>query len=234
MSDIAWAPGDAGVSVRARGLRHTFPTDEGQLLVLDGIDLDVDAGGYTALTGPSGAGKSTLLSVLGGLEPIQEGTAEVGGHALATLRGDELAAYRRETVGFVFQHHGLVPVLSALENVELALALSGADRRVRRERARRLLDAVGLGPRSSHRPAALSGGERQRVAIARALANDPKLLLADEPTGNLDEHVAAQVLDLLESLRAERGCTLVVVTHNRAVAERADRRLHLDAGRWAA
>jgi putative ABC transport system ATP-binding protein len=137
-------------------------------------------------------------------------------------------------VGFVFQHYGLVPVLSARENVELALTLSGADRGQRRQRAEALLTAVGLEHRVDHRPPALSGGERQRVAIARAMSNDPPLLLADEPTGNLDEDAASQVLHLLERLRADRGCTLIVVTHNRSVADRAERRLRLDAGRWAA
>ena len=224
----------AGVTVTTRGLRHAFPGSDGELVVLHDLDLDLPAGGYAALTGPSGAGKSTLLSVLGGLEPLQEGVAEVGGRSLVALRGDALAAYRRETVGFVFQHYGLVPVLSAQENIELALALTATPRDARRTRARQLLEAVGLGERASHRPAALSGGERQRVAIARAVANRPRLLLADEPTGNLDEVAAAQVLDLLESVRNDLGCTLLVVTHNHSVAARADRRLHLDGGRWAA
>ncbi len=217
-----------------RGLRHSYSGGDGELVVLHDLDLDLPAGGYVALTGPSGAGKSTLLSVLGGLETLQEGAVEVGGRALGSLEGDDLAAYRRETVGFVFQHYGLVPVLSAQENVELALALTGTPREERRTRARGLLDAVGLGERASHRPSALSGGERQRVAIARAIANRPRLLLADEPTGNLDEIAAVQVLDLLESVRRDLGCTLVVVTHNHSVADRAERRLHLDGGRWAA
>ncbi|MEO8475641.1 MAG: ABC transporter ATP-binding protein [Actinomycetota bacterium] len=223
-----------GVAVRTRGVRHTYEISSGSLVVLRGVDLDLEASGYAALTGPSGAGKSTFLSLLGGLDALQEGAIDVGGHSLASLRGDDLAAYRRETVGFVFQHYGLVPVLSALENVELALALSGTGRAARRRRAADLLDAVGLSARADHRPSALSGGERQRVAIARAMANRPRLLLADEPTGNLDEDAAAQVLDLLESLRDELGCTLLVVTHNHAVAQRADRVLRLAAGRWAA
>jgi putative ABC transport system ATP-binding protein len=224
----------SGVAVVTRGLRHTYPSPDGALVVLHGIDLDVPGGGYAALTGASGAGKSTLLSLLGGLEPVQEGVAEVGGRSLSSLRGDDLAAYRRETVGFVFQHYGLVPVLSALENVELSLALSGSDRERRRRLAQELLGSVGLADRAHHRPSALSGGERQRVAIARAMANGPRLLLADEPTGNLDEHAASQVLGLLESMRADRGCTLIVVTHNPSVAERASLRLRLDDGRWAA
>jgi predicted ABC-type transport system involved in lysophospholipase L1 biosynthesis ATPase subunit len=234
MPSLPRPPSSSGVAVETSGLRHTYPSAHGDLVVLHGLDLAVPAGGYVALTGASGAGKSTLLSLLGGLEPVQEGRAWVGGRSLAELRGDALAAYRRETVGFVFQHYGLVPVLSARENVELALTLSGADRGQRRQRADGLLTAVGLEHRVDHRPPALSGGERQRVAIARAMSNDPPLLLADEPTGNLDEEAASQVLHLLERLRADRGCTLIVVTHNRSVADRAERRLRLDAGRWAA
>ncbi|HZD17312.1 MAG TPA: ABC transporter ATP-binding protein [Actinomycetota bacterium] len=221
-----------GVAITAREVRHTYTTDGGRLQVLHDLDLDVDAGGYLALTGPSGAGKSTFLSLLGGLEPLQEGRIDVGDRELATLRGDELAAYRRRTVGFVFQHYGLVEVLSALENVELALALTGLGRGQRRQRALQLLEGVGIADRAGHRPTSLSGGERQRVAIARAMANRPRLLLADEPTGNLDEDIAGHVLDLLESLRAEQGCTLLVVTHNPRVASRADARRRLVAGRW--
>jgi putative ABC transport system ATP-binding protein len=223
-----------GAVVRVRGLAHAYQTSEGPLAVLHGLDLDVSAGGYLALTGPSGAGKSTFLSLLGGLEPLGAGEIDVGGTSLRGLGGDELAAYRRTTIGFVFQHYGLVSVLTAAENVELSLALSGVDRAARRRRAAELLGAVGLSARAQHRPSALSGGERQRVAIARAMANEPALLLADEPTGNLDEDAAAAVLDLLESMREERGCTTIVVTHNRAVADRASARRHLVDGRWVA
>jgi putative ABC transport system ATP-binding protein len=222
-----------GVRIRMRRLSHRYPTDDGPLTVLHDLDLEVDVGGYLTLTGPSGAGKSTLLSLLGGLEPLQTGVLDVGDTSLADLGGDELAAYRRRTVGFVFQHYGLVPVLDALENVELSMTLSGVGREARRNRAWELLDAVGLGARARHRPAALSGGERQRVAIARAMANRPRMLLADEPTGNLDEAAAVAVLDLLESLRRDHGCTLLVVTHNRSIAERADQTRHLVDGRWA-
>jgi putative ABC transport system ATP-binding protein len=222
-----------GVRIRMRELSHSYPTEGGPLTVLHDLDLELGEGGYLTLTGPSGAGKSTLLSLLGGLEPLQSGELEVGDASLSALGGDELAAYRRRTVGFVFQHYGLVPVLDALENVELSMTLSGVGRDERRSRASALLDAVGLGDRRRHRPAALSGGERQRVAIARAMANGPRMLLADEPTGNLDEEVALSVLELLESLRREHGCTLVVVTHNHAVAKRADETRHLVDGRWA-
>jgi putative ABC transport system ATP-binding protein len=219
-----------GAAITIRELTHIYPTPDGPLTVLRSIDLEVPAAGYVALTGPSGAGKSTLLSVIGGLEAPQSGSVRVGAHELARLSGAELATYRRVVVGFVFQHFGLLETLTALENVELAGILAGEGRSRRRQRARLLLEAVGVGARAGHRPLQLSGGERQRVAIARALANQPQLVLADEPTGNLDEQSADAVVQLLESLPAEHGCTLVVVTHNRAVAARAAQRIELDLG----
>jgi putative ABC transport system ATP-binding protein len=217
--------------VEVRGLCHAYRTRRGPLSVLRGVDLDVGPGGYVAVTGPSGAGKSTLLALLGGLERPQEGSAVVGGIDLAGPTGDELAAYRRDVVGFVFQHFGLLDTLTAAENVELACALAGAGGHARRHRAAELLAAVGLEDRATHRPVALSGGERQRVAIARAMANNPRLLLADEPTGNLDEDSAVRVMEQLEAVHLERGCTMVVVTHNRRVAARAPTRLDLREGR---
>ncbi len=226
------APG-TGAAVEVQNLSHRYETSDRPLVVLDGLSFSIPPGGYVALTGASGAGKSTLLSILGGLEPPQSGHVHVGGHDLHALGGDELAAYRRSTVGFVFQHFGLLDTLTASENVEVALALAGARAGARRRRARELLAAVGLADRAAHRPGALSGGERQRVAIARALANRSRLVLADEPTGNLDERAATQVLDLLEQLPAERGCTFVVVTHDRTVAGRAPSRLHLAEGRFS-
>jgi putative ABC transport system ATP-binding protein len=199
--------------------------------VMEGIDLDIMAGDYVALSGPSGAGKSTLLSLLGGLERPVTGRISVGDVDVTGLAGDGLAAYRRSTVGFVFQHFGLLETLSARENVEIACALAGLSRARRRQRAGDLLDAVGLSDRATHRPGALSGGERQRVALARALANRPRLVLADEPTGNLDEASAFRVIGLLETLQEQWGYTLIVVTHNRSVAARARARLALEAGR---
>jgi len=225
---------EGGVAVSVRGLTHRYAAPEGELPVLSGVDLDVPAGGYVAVTGPSGAGKSTLLSVLGGLEALQEGAGWVGEIDLTGLDGDELAAYRLATVGFVFQHFGLLEALTAAENVELASTLARTRAAARRRRATELLEAVGLADRAGHRPLQLSGGERQRVAIARALANRPRLLLADEPTGNLDEGSATTVIELLEQLRAERGCTLLVVTHNRGLAARAPQRVVLDRGRRVA
>ncbi|CAN5547368.1 ABC transporter ATP-binding protein [soil metagenome] len=217
--------------VRARGIGHRYQATSGPLTVLDDVDLDVAPGEHVAVVGRSGSGKSTLLSLLGGLEPPQVGHLSVGGHDLEALAGDDLAAFRRETVGFVFQHFGLLEALTAEENVELAGTLSRTGRAARRRRARDLLGAVGLADRLDHRPAALSGGERQRVAMARALANEPELVLADEPTGNLDDESAAVVGDLLARLPGEHGCTVIVVAHDDALARGADRRLALRDGR---
>lgn len=222
-----------GSAIRLHGVNHWYRSGRSQVQALVDIDLEIPAGGYVALTGPSGAGKSTLLSLIGGLERPQSGTVMVGQHNLRDLHADALAEYRRTTIGFVFQHFGLLDLLSARENIELAASLAGASRN-RRQQARELLGDVGLLDRVEHRPGQLSGGERQRVAIARALVNDPGLILADEPTGNLDAASAMRVLDLLERVHRERGCTLLVVTHNEAVAQRAERRFRLDAGRLTA
>jgi len=218
-----------GSAIHLRGVSHWYRSGRSQVEALHNIELEIPAGGYVALTGPSGAGKSTLLSLIGGLERPQSGTLMVGQHDLRALLVDELAAYRRATIGFIFQHFGLLDLLSARENIELAASLSASSRG--RLPARDLLEEVGLLDRAEHRPGQLSGGERQRVAIARALVNDPSLILADEPTGNLDAASAMRVLDLLERVHIERGCTLLVVTHNEAVAQRAEQRFRLDGGR---
>jgi ABC-type lipoprotein export system ATPase subunit len=220
-----------GLEVAVQGLTHAYGDDGNRLVVLDHLDLTLQPADYLAVTGRSGAGKSTLLAVLGGLERPQSGRVVVGGIDLGDLDGDALASYRRDVVGFVFQNYGLLGNLTALENIELAMTFTGLRGTRRRSRARSLLDAVGLADRAGHRPNALSGGEAQRVAIARALANRPRLVLADEPTGNLDEESGQRVLSLLEVLPGEYGCTLVVVTHNHAVAARAARRCVLDHGR---
>jgi len=220
----------AGVAVRARQLVHTYGRGPRAVQVLRGVDLDIAAGSHVALQGPSGAGKSTLLSLIGGLEQPRGGELQVGDVDVGALRGRNLAAYRREVVGFVFQHFGLVEVLTARENVMLAMSLAGVPPRHRGQRADEMLAAVGLRERADHRPAQLSGGEQQRVAIARALANRPRLLLADEPTGNLDEEATERVLGLLDEVVAGHGCTLVVVTHNPMVARWAGVRLRLRDG----
>jgi putative ABC transport system ATP-binding protein len=223
-----------GIEVRVRGLSHWYRSPDGELRVLTDVDLDVPAGGYCVLQGPSGVGKTTLLAILGGLRRPARGTVRVGDTDLGRLRGDELAAYRRSTVGFVFQHFGLLDTLSALENVELAMSLTRAGRSERRARARKLLAAVGLADRARHRPPQLSGGERQRLAMARALANRPRLLLADEPTGNLDDSTSERVVGLLERLHRDRSFTLIVVTHDRSITRRAPQHLVLRSGRLVA
>jgi putative ABC transport system ATP-binding protein len=213
------------------GLAHRYHSPAGEVTVLDGLDLVVEPAAHVALTGASGSGKSTLLCILGGLEVPQQGSVRVGDQDLAGLSRVDLAAFRRETVGFVFQHFGLLEALTAAENVELACALDGVRPAERRRRAAELLEAVDLGDRARHRPVELSGGERQRVAIARALANQPELILADEPTGNLDQASTDRVVALLERLPTDHGCTLVIVTHDPAIAARARRSLRLVDGR---
>ncbi len=217
-------------AVEVESLRHTYARRGGEVEVLRGVTFEVEQGGYASLMGPSGSGKTTLLSLIGGLEHPQSGRVTVAGHDLSSLAGDRLAEFRRSSVGFVFQHFGLLEALTALENLELTLTFSGVSRLERRRRAIELLEQVGLADRIRHRPFELSGGERQRVAIARALSNRPQLILADEPTGNLDDDTAMAVIGLLESLPSEHECTLIVVTHNRSLAARAGLRLALVSG----
>ena len=203
--------------------------EEGRIRALAGMSLRVEAGEFVAVVGPSGCGKSTLLHLIAALDRPDAGEIHVAGHDLAHERN--LDHYRAHHVGMVFQLHNLLPTLNALENVQVPmfeLDLGGAERR---ERARQLLETVGLSERERSRPAQLSGGERQRVAIARALANDPSVLLADEPTGNLDSAAGQIVLELLERIRAERETTLVLVTHDTDVSERADRIVRMLDGR---
>jgi putative ABC transport system ATP-binding protein len=217
-------------AVEVESLRHAYPRRGGEVEVLRDVTFEVEQGGYASLMGPSGSGKTTLLSLIGGLEHPQSGRVTVAGHDLSSLAGDRLAEFRRSSVGFVFQHFGLLEALTALENLELTLTFSGVPRIERRRRSIELLEQVGLADRISHRPFELSGGERQRVAIARALSNRPQLILADEPTGNLDDDTATAVIGLLESLPSEYGCTLVMVTHSRPLAARAGLRLALVSG----
>lgn len=220
-------------AVSVRGLTHRYTTKSGSITVLDDLALEVGDGEFLALVGASGSGKTTLLALLGGLERPQTGTVRVLGEELSSLSGDGLARFRSRTVGFVFQHFGLLDSLTAAENVELACTLGGRPVAARRRRAADLLGRLGVGDRAGHRPVELSGGERQRVAIARALANEPRLVLADEPTGNLDRDSSITVAEVLRRLPDEHGCTVVLVTHDLDLAARADRRLMLDSGRLA-
>jgi len=223
----------SGAAITVRGLTHRYEGTSGPLTVLDDVDIDVSPASLVAITGASGAGKSTLLCLLGALDAPQAGSVAIDGRDLSRASRDELADFRRVTVGFVFQHFGLLDTLTAAENVALACTLAGTGARAGRRRAEDLLDAVGLARRVDHLPTRLSGGERQRVAIARALANEPRLVLADEPTGNLDEESTERVMQLLWSLPVAHGCTVVLVTHDRALADRADHTFRLEHGRMA-
>ncbi len=216
--------------IRARGVKKTYTRAGETLTVLDGLDLEMEEGHFYALMGPSGSGKTTLLNLVGGLDAADEGELIVAGESLADLSGSELAAWRAANVGFVFQAFNLIPVLTAVENVELPLLLSPLSRAKRREHAMYALTLVGLEDRAKHRPQQLSGGQEQRVAIVRAIATDPKLILADEPTGDLDRKSAEQVLDLLVRLNGELKKTILMVTHDPHAAERAQRIVHLDKG----
>lgn len=219
--------------IKIQQLQKAYRRGGETLRVLDGLDLEIASGEFCALMGPSGSGKSTLLNIIGGLDRADGGGIVVAGEDLTLLSEDELAAWRAKTIGFVFQGFNLIPVLTALENVELPLLLSPLSRKARREHARYALELVGLTDRSGHRPSQLSGGQEQRVAVARAFVTDPTLILADEPTGDLDRASADQVLELLDRLHRELDKTILVVTHDPRAAERAGRIVQLDKGRLA-
>ena len=217
--------------LEARDLRKSYRGgDGGTIEVLRGLDLTVVTGEFVAVTGESGSGKSTLLHQLGALDRPTSGTIALDGVSYDTLDADALAALRNRRIGFVFQFHHLLRDFSALENVAMPLLIGGAAPATARERARMLLDSVGLAPRMTHLPAQLSGGEQQRAAVARALVTEPALLLADEPSGNLDEQNAEQLHGMFAGLARNFRTAVVVVTHNRALAGRADRILRLSEG----
>ena len=213
--------------IHVAGVRKSY--EEGRIVALAGVDLAVAAGEFVSVVGPSGCGKSTLLHLLAALDRPDAGTIRIAGHSLADE--PDLDHYRSRHVGIVFQLHNLIPSLSAAENVEIPMFETSWRRRDRAARAQELLRRVGLEQRAGSRPAELSGGERQRVAIARALANDPAILLADEPTGSLDSESGRLVLELLEDVRRDRGLTIVLVTHDGEVAARADRTIRMLDGR---
>nr|WP_207184641.1 ABC transporter ATP-binding protein [Rubrivivax gelatinosus] len=216
--------------IRIQGLRKTYRRGEQDIPVLEGIDLDVHAGEFVALMGPSGSGKSTLLNLVAGIDKPSAGTIEIAGTDIATLDEGQLADWRAANVGFIFQFYNLLPVLTAAENVELPLLLTNLSARERRERVAQALALVSLADRAAHYPNELSGGQQQRVAIARALVGDPTLIVADEPTGDLDRHTGEEVLSLLEQLVDELGKTIVMVTHDPKAAARAHRLVHLEKG----
>jgi ABC-type lipoprotein export system ATPase subunit len=204
--------------VQTRNLARHYTMGQTVVRALDGVSLDIDRGEFVALLGPSGSGKSTLLNLVAGLDRPTSGSLTVFGEELAAMSREELSIHRRKNVGMIFQSFNLVPTMTALENVTLAMMFANVPRRERDERGRHLLDQLGLGGRHAHRPSELSGGEQQRVSIARALANNPDILLADEPTGNLDSRTAREIVSVLQALNAGGTRTVVLVTHDAALA----------------
>ncbi len=220
----------SGLLVEARDLQMVFPMPAGPVVAVKDVSLTIDTGEYTAIMGPSGCGKSTLLHLLGCVETPTGGTLRFDGRDVGALRDAERSRIRLNRIGFVFQRFFLLPMLTAWENIELPMSEAGVVRAERSERTQGLLEYVGLVHRADHRPSQLSGGEMQRVAIARALANRPRLLLADEPTGELDEATGEQIGDLIDRGHAD-GTAIVVVTHNPSLARRASRQLTMRGGR---
>jgi putative ABC transport system ATP-binding protein len=223
--------GDAPSIVRLREVTKMYERGGEAVRVLEGLDLDVPAGSYEALMGPSGSGKTTLLNLIAGLDRPSNGSVEVAGKRLETMGEGALAKWRSSTIGFVFQSYNLLPVLTAIENVELPLLLTSLPSAERKKRARTALRVVGLEERMEHYPRQLSGGQEQRVAIARAIVNDPTIIVADEPTGDLDRVAADEILGLLEKLNRQLGKTILMVTHDPAAAERAKIIRRVDKGK---
>ena len=232
MSDVSTVAADVAAHdvVRLAAVEKSYRGGRQIVRALQAVDLAVQPGMLVAVHGRSGSGKTTLLNVVGGLDRADAGSIEVCGLDLMAADDAQLTELRRDRVAFVFQGFGLLPMLSAAENVEVPLRLQGVDGRTRRDRVRELLDVVGLGERSHHRPNELSGGEQQRVAIARALAADPQLLIADEPTGQLDSRTGVEIMRLITRIVAERGVAAVVATHDLSIIQDADRRLELQDG----
>ena len=224
-------PAAAAPVLALRGIWRSFRTAGAEIAVLNGIDLELRQGETVALVGPSGAGKSTLLHIAGLLERPDSGAVMIGARDCSRLSDEERTQLRRTELGFVYQFHHLLPEFSALENVMLPQLIAGASRRPARDKAMALLERVGLAPRAGHRPARLSGGEQQRVAIARALANDPKILLGDEPTGSLDHVTGDSVLEALLDLVRQGNLAALIATHNTGLAGRLDRAVALADGR---
>jgi len=216
--------------ISIRGLGKSYQRGGQHLAILVNVELDVQAGEFVALMGPSGSGKSTLLNLIAGIDQPSAGRIEIGGIDIATLNERQLADWRAANVGFIFQFYNLMPVLTAFENVELPLLLTNLSRRERHAHVHAALDMVSLSDRLDHYPNELSGGQQQRVAIARALVTDPTLIVADEPTGDLDRQTGEEVLNLLQQLQAELGKTIVMVTHDPKAASRAQRLIHLEKG----
>ena len=216
--------------VSINNLTKTYQRGPEKVEVLHGVDLDIARGDFVALMGPSGSGKTTLLNLIGGLDVPSGGQITIDGERIDTMKGGQLAHWRSQNVGYVFQFYNLMPMLTAQRNVELPLLLTGLSGAQRKRNAEIALQLVGLGDRTKHRPNELSGGQQQRVAIARAIVSDPTLLICDEPTGDLDRQSAEEILGLLQTLNREHGKTIVMVTHDPKAADYASHTLHLDKG----
>jgi putative ABC transport system ATP-binding protein len=221
----------SGALIQVRDVHRRFPMGDETVHALDGVSLDIRRGEFFGISGPSGSGKSTLLYLLGGLDRPTAGSITVLGQDITSLDENELAVYRRETVGFVYQSFHLIPTMTALQNVELPMIFARVTVKERQARARELLERMGLGNRLNHRPTELSGGQRQRVAIARALTNDPAILISDEPTGNLDSRTGSEVIDLLKQLSRQQGVTVVIVSHDLQVIGATDRYARMQDGK---
>ena len=216
--------------VSVRDVTKSYKRDSFEVKVLSGVSLEVSEGDYVSLMGPSGSGKSTLLNLLAGIDRPTSGDIEVAGHSVSRLNESQLARWRHRHIGFIFQFYNLIPVLTAFENVELPLTLAKLSKAQRAAKVKTALEVVGLGDRMKHYPRQLSGGQEQRVAIARAIVTDPSLLLADEPTGDLDAESAEEILDLLDQLNTEFGKTIIMVTHDPKAARRAARAIRIEKG----
>ena len=221
----------ASADIEVRGLKKVYHKDRIEIPVLDGLNLNIAAGDFAVLMGPSGSGKSTLLHLIGGLDSPTAGSVRVGDAHLERMRESELTSWRSRHVGFIFQMYHLVPVLTAAQNVELPLLLFKMSSSERKQRVQTALSIVGLADRTDHRPNQLSGGQEQRVAIARAIVTDPDVILADEPTGDLDAKTSEEILNLLNLLNSEFGKTIVMVTHDPKAAAHGQRTLHLEKGK---
>jgi len=216
--------------VECSGVKKSYRQGKIEVPALRGVDLEVADGDFMALAGPSGSGKTTLLNLVGGLDEVTEGTIRVGGREVTRMKQGELADLRLHRIGFVFQSYNLIPVLSALENVEFIMMLQGRPAAERLRRSRAILEEVGLGDLLERRPAEMSGGQQQRVAVARAIVSEPSIVLADEPTANLDSKTGEDLMDLMEHLNGQKGITFVFSTHDRLVMERARRVVKLRDG----
>ena len=217
-------------AIEVRDVHKVYQRDQQKIPVLTGLSISIADGDFVALMGPSGSGKTTLLNLIGGIDQPTSGSLVVGGRDIAKLAGKSLAQWRSRNIGYIFQLYNLIPVLTALQNVELPLLLTKLGKAQRRKNVGVALDVVGLADRAKHKPRELSGGQEQRVAIARAIVSDPQLLVCDEPTGDLDRKTADEILRLLQSLNRDHGKTIVMVTHDPKAAEYARRTVHLDKG----